>query len=144
MAEIEFITLCDAAQSINGKLYILGGAWSQINRSVVQNAQNEPAPPNQFAIAGSIAVDGHEANQPIPFRVTVEDVDANELFAVEGQFVTGRPPLPGPTPLRATLAVAVTIVFPRAGDYCARARIPSQDRERVASFTVLDVPAFKP
>jgi len=43
MAEIEFITLCDAAQSINGKLYILGGAWSQINRLVVQNAAQRAA-----------------------------------------------------------------------------------------------------
>jgi hypothetical protein len=57
---------------------------------------------------------------------------------VEAQFVTGRPPVARPTPLRATVATPVSMVFPGAGDYAARALLPNQGRERVASFTVVD------
>jgi len=53
MAEIEFITCAMQRNRSTGSCNILGGAWSQINRLVVQNAPNEPQPPNQFAIAGS-------------------------------------------------------------------------------------------
>jgi hypothetical protein len=64
MAEIEFVMLCDAAQSIDGKLYILGGAWSQIRRQVLAHVPPEQQPPTQFAIAASIEVDWNEANDP--------------------------------------------------------------------------------
>src|SRR5437879_2408090 len=109
MAEIEFVMLCDSAQSIDGKLYILGGAWSQIRRTVWEDLPSERQPPTQFAIAASIDVDWHEANDPIFFQIKLEDADGNELFKVEAQFVTGRPPVARPTPLRATVATPVSI-----------------------------------
>jgi hypothetical protein len=138
MAEIEFVMLCDAAQSIDGKLYILGGAWSQIRRQTLENTPPQQQPPTQFAIAASIEVDWNEANDPILFQIKLEDADGTELLKVEAQFVTGRPPVARPMPLRATVATPVSMVFPGAGDYAARALLPNQGRERVASFTVVD------
>jgi hypothetical protein len=142
MAEIEFITLCDAAQSIGGKLFILGGAWSQLPRVVLQNPPDgTPAnPPSQFAIAASIVIGWHEANETVAFEITVEDPDGKELMKAGGQFVSGRPPLPGPVPMRAAFAVPVSLSFPGPGTYCARAKVPGH--ERSASFSVHDVPGF--
>lgn len=145
---MEFITLCDAAQSVGGKLYLLGAAWSTLTRPAPTAsgpaAGPEPLAPSQFAIAVSVEVDWHEANQPVPIRITLEGPDGAELLVSEGQIIAGKPPIPGPFPLRATLAVSLIFPFPSAGNYRVRARLsddPSTDR--IASFVVMDQPRFR-
>jgi len=91
--------LADAAQEVNGKLYILGGGWSQLNG---------PAP---TAIAMKIDVPWNEANARHAFRLTLSDEDGQEVrvgpasdgqvqmvaeggapVEIQGEFVVGRPP----------------------------------------------------
>jgi hypothetical protein len=102
------ILLCDAAEAVNGKLYILGGGWSVTGPA--------PAP---SALAIKIDVPWTEANRKIPLVVqlvtadglpmTVRDPLQNEqAVKLELEIEVGRPPgvVPG-APLDATVAFGI-------------------------------------
>jgi hypothetical protein len=85
--------LADAAQQVNGKLYILGGGWSVINPG-----------PVAFAIAVYIQTAWHRANMKNTFRLELLDSDGGAVMLtgpdgeevplfLEGEFEVGR--LPG-------------------------------------------------
>ena len=81
--------LADAAQEVNGKLYILGGGWSVTGPQV---------PP--MALALKLDVPWSAANQPHEFLLGLVDDDGHPVAAggeggagvqVGGQFEVGRP-----------------------------------------------------
>src|SRR5450759_171351 len=81
--------LCDHAEAINGKLYIMGGGWSVC-----------PPGPRNMTLAVKILVPWDEANEEHRFRVSLMD-DAGNIVELgeppkavvhEGQLVVGRPP----------------------------------------------------
>lgn len=82
------ILLCDAAQAIDGKLYLLGAGWNTIGPN--------PAP---FAIALLLDVSWDEANRSHHFDLRLLDADAQPIFTpgsdlpvtVGGDFEVGRP-----------------------------------------------------
>jgi hypothetical protein len=99
--------LCDAAQAVNGKLYILGGGWNLIGPD-----------PTPTAIAILLHVPWHEANRRHRLRLELMSEDAQPV-RVEGpqgpqpvqiaaEFEVGRPPghRPG-TPLPVTFGINV-------------------------------------
>jgi hypothetical protein len=84
--------LADAAQAVEGKLYILGGGWSITGP--------EPTP---SAIAAYIQVPWDRTNVEHAFRFELVDSDGNtveletepgveEPIVIEGSFEVGRPP----------------------------------------------------
>lgn len=88
--------LCDGAQAIGGKLFILGGGWSQLLF---------PDMPANMTLAVKLGVPWHEANDPhrIVARLVTADGEAVTLpnptedgepvvVAYEGTIETGRPP----------------------------------------------------
>jgi len=99
--------LADAAQAINGKLYILGGGWSIIGP--------DPVP---SAIAIKIEVPWDEANKRHKLKLELVDADGRPVTVptptgekpvqLEGDFEVGRPPglKPG-TPLDMAMALNV-------------------------------------
>lgn len=97
------LLLADAAQVVQGKLYILGGGWSITGP--------EPAP---SAIAIKIDVPWDEANRRHRFQLNLLDADGkpviigNQPVSITGEFEAGRPAglLPG-TPLDVTLAINI-------------------------------------
>jgi uncharacterized protein DUF6941 len=83
------LLLCDAAQEIGGKLYILGGGWSKLYRA------NQPA---FYALAVRIAVPWNEANQRHKFVARLV-TDEGQPFEIDGKKIefsggleVGRPP----------------------------------------------------
>jgi hypothetical protein len=83
------LILCDAAQAVGGKLYILGGGWSVILR---------PGFPTPVTLAIKLAVPWDRANMPLKIRASLLDADGGEVdlgagpvFA-EGTVEVGRPP----------------------------------------------------
>ena len=82
--------LADAAQAVDGKLYVLGGGWSVTGP--------EPAP---MAIALKIDVPWDEANKRHKFQLALLDADGQPVivptptgerpFELTGEFETGRP-----------------------------------------------------
>jgi hypothetical protein len=80
--------LCDAAEMVGGKLYVLGGGWSQILR---------PNEPTNMSLAIKIGVPWSEANRPLRIRASLLTADGEEaesdgrpIFA-EGEIEVGRP-----------------------------------------------------
>jgi hypothetical protein len=138
---IEFVMLCDAAQtSQEGKLYVLGGGWTQIARLLAPPGTSLTPPPTQFAIAASFLIDWNDANRPINIRVTIEHQDERPpLYEAQAQLTAGRPPqmVPG-DPLRAVIALPVLMMFTESGSYCIRTRMEGAPREEVVRFHVID------
>ena len=127
--------LCDAAESVNGKLYILGGGWSQ---ALV------PDLPINMSLAVKIAVPWDQANYPHTVTATLLDGDGNpveiprsdgEAMPVrnEVQFETGRPPgLMPSTDLDAPLVFNFHGVPLPAGGYVWELKIDNEPMARAA------------
>jgi hypothetical protein len=101
------LLLADAAEAVNGKLYILGGGWSVTGP--------DPAP---MAIAIKIEVPWDQGNDVHKLRLWLVDADGQPVEAdgpegevpivLDADFETGRPAgvKPG-TPLDLTMAVTL-------------------------------------
>lgn len=82
--------LCDAAQAVEGKLYVLGGGWSQM-------AYN-PDEPTDMALAIKLSVPWDQANRPVNVRAALYDEDGRPMafgdspVELGGQLEVGRPP----------------------------------------------------
>ena len=133
------LLLCDHAQEVAGKLYVLGGGWS-IYRGT----------PVTMALAVKIAVPWDEANTPhaLSARLVTEDgLDptlvgsdgqrAPAPIQFEGSFEAGRPPgLPPGSDLDAPFAVNIAGLPLPPGRYEWRVAIDGELEDRVA-FTVM-------
>ena len=98
--------LCDAAQAIGGKLYVLGGGWSHIL---------QPNVPVNMALAVKVEVPWDRANEQhrLVARLLTADAEPVEIngqpVVTEGTFEVGRPAglAPG-SPLDAVFALSFT------------------------------------
>ena len=81
------ILLCDWAEAVNGKLYVLGGGWSRMTA-------NQPIP---LALAVKLAVDWDQANKKIPIKVTLVTEDGGTVVVdglpvlIDAAVEVGRP-----------------------------------------------------
>jgi hypothetical protein len=84
--------LCDAAESVGGKLYVLGGGWSHIQT---------PNVPVNMALAVKLSIPWDQANQPIRLKASLYDEDRHNVIRLgeeqvpielEGNIEAGRPP----------------------------------------------------
>jgi hypothetical protein len=100
--------LSDAAQVVNGKLYILGGGWTII-----------PPIPMPMAIAVRVSVDPSEFDVEHDWRIYLEDADGHAVIGgspeapfpiqAEGKFMASQSPLAPPgTPNDVAISVAFT------------------------------------
>jgi hypothetical protein len=121
------ILLADAAQAVDGKLYILGGGWSITG----------PAPV-PMALAIKIEVPWTEANTPHTLEMKLINEDGQAVIAhtpvgdhpieLRSEFETGRPPglRPG-TPLDVALAInLMPLPLPPGGRFTWRCFIDGQ------------------
>jgi hypothetical protein len=108
--------LCDAAQEVGGKLYILGAGWT---------ALQQPDAPASMALGIIFHVDWNETNRRHPVEIELQNADGEVWEAQEGQplrlataFEIGRPPglRPG-TELNSPLAATFHGVTLPAGGY---------------------------
>jgi hypothetical protein len=129
--------LADAAQTVDGKLYILGGGWSITGPL--------PAP---SAVALKVEVPWDQANQRHSFELSLVDGDGNPVVApttqgeqpiqVGGEFEVGRPAglLPG-TPIDVTMAFNLgPLPLPPGGRFTWRLTIDkASDPEWYVAFS---------
>lgn len=107
--------LCDAAQQIGGKLYILGGGWSRV---VAQG-------PIFMALAIYLKVPWHAANRQIGLLIELRTEDgrpvpdaAGRPVRIEGAMEVGRPPgLRQGTALDSSLAITIPGILLLPGHY---------------------------
>lgn len=100
--ETTFI-LCDYAEAINGKLYIMGGGWTVC-----------PPGPRSQSLAIKVLVPWDKANEKHQLKVILQDSDGHTVslgeppnpVVVDSQFEVGRPPnITKGTPLDFVLAL---------------------------------------
>ena len=129
--EIDYFLLADAAEVLNGKVYLMGGGWDQI---YVQDWDQ----PIQLSMAIGIGIPWNETNIQHNLTLSIQDLDGNPIEApAEIGFTQGRPPthpvgeaqhLPfvGKVSIRlpgaATYAIAITIDGERAKTFRFHAR----------------------
>jgi hypothetical protein len=129
--QVDFLMLADFAEAVNGKLYVMGGAWDRMG---VRDASQ----PMRFGVAVGVLVPWSATNQNHTLRLTFEDMDGTEQgVLVESTFVTGRPPelRPGSNQ-RVLLAVNTMMPPPAPAEYALVASINGDERRRVI-FTVV-------
>ena len=119
--------LADAAQEVNGKLYVLGGGWS---------VTGPVLPP--MALALKLDVPWSAANQPHEFLLVLIDADGHPVRVGDddgevragGTFEVGRPPgLPAGTDIDFAFAVTVPSLPLAAGRYAWQLWIDGETRE---------------
>jgi hypothetical protein len=128
MPEIEFVTLANHAEAINGLLYLQGVGWTDI----FQPWDGQGRPGNvHFGMAVSILIDWNETNRRWPFVLQIVHEDGGDPLArVEAQVEAGRPPgLPRGSKIRSVMAVGANIQFPQPGGYVLRGELGEQTRE---------------
>jgi uncharacterized protein DUF6941 len=133
--EIDFMFLADKAETLNGKLYVMGGGWDRI--FMPQFPGLLPIP---ISVAISILVPWNLTNRRFRFALELTDEDNSriplapeqEVFSVD--FETGRPPglKPG-RPQRTVLTVTLNpgIQFEKEGLYSFHATIDGAELKRV-------------
>jgi hypothetical protein len=130
---VDFLILADRAESINGKLYLMGGVWDQIG--VIDFSK-----PIVFSIALGILIPWNATNLDHKLRVQLLDEDGNQLFSVDGGFKVGRPPqLPQGASQHNVLAITVSAVLPKLGTYSVEAAINDAER-RTTTFFAFQAP----
>jgi hypothetical protein len=134
------LLLCDHAQEVGGKLYVLGGGWSIYRGS-----------PVTMGLAVKISVPWDEANIPHSFTARLVTEDGRDPVLpkaeggaeampvnVEGRFETGRPAgLPPGSDLDAPFAVNMTGLPLAPGRYEWQVLIDGEPVDRVA-FSVVE------
>lgn len=110
----DFLLMADRAEVVNGKLYLMGGAWDRLN--VADLAQSVP-----ISVAIGVLVQWNATNRQHHLRVHMEDADGREVegFGLEAGFVAGRPPqlMEGDEQRMIFAIPAVPVRFPRTGKY---------------------------
>ena len=108
--------LCDFAQEVGGKLYIIGGGWSKLF---------DVGTPMNMALAIKFWVPWNSANRPIDLLIELRSDDGEPVLnetgqpiKVIGQFEVGRPPglRPG-TALDSAVAIPVLGLRLKKGGY---------------------------
>lgn len=135
--EVDFMVLADRAEVLNGKLYMMGGAW---DRRFISNIEA----PIGISIAIGVLVPWNLTNEPHHLEIRVEDEDGNILSPKpQATLNVGRPTqaTKGQT-FRAMAVVGAQWILPKLGTYCVVASIAGQDSKRVTFYAVpANVPA---
>ena len=132
--QIHALLLADSAQAVDGKLYILGGAWNMLRF---------PEFPASIMVGIAVAIDLEwtETNQRHHLDIHFEDADGHEMDPhVGADFEAGRPPgaIPG-ADLRIVLAVNGPLNIPAPGQYAAVASVSGSELAR-SRFQALQAP----
>jgi hypothetical protein len=135
--DIEFLILADRAEVVNGKLYMMGGGWSDLQR--MPAAEDQPPPSSYLSIAVSVSVGWNETNETHRLTLTIENDDSSQQLAqLEGDIEVGRPPgIPPGSDQRALLAVSAAVAFPSPGTYRVVATLAG--KTRTVTFRVHDM-----
>jgi len=123
--QIHALMLADSAQAVDGKLYVLGGAWNMLRF---------PQFPASLIVGIAVAIDveWNETNQRHHLDIHFEDADGNEMEPrIGADFEAGRPPgaIAG-AELRIVLAVNGPLSIPAPGTYAAVAIVGGQQLAR--------------
>ncbi len=136
MPQIEYLTVANHAEALNGLLYLQGAGWTTVQQAV--DPSGVPTLVN-FGIGVSILIGWNETNRRFPLVLRLSDTDGNEVFRLDAQAEAGRPPgVQIGSDLRSVLAINAGVQFRHSGGYELRADLGETEHRSVA-FQVLQV-----
>jgi hypothetical protein len=117
-ASIEYLFLADHAESLNGKLYVMGGGWDQLTTPDLSG-------PVRLSIACGVQVPWNETDDDHTLSLVVEDSDGNPVApALQVGIKTGRSPtMVRGSSAHVTFAVQAALPFPGPGTFVAVATV---------------------
>lgn len=126
--EVTFV-LADAAQAIDGKLYLLGGGWTRVI--------TKPGEPIPMALGVIVSMDWTESNRAVVLEVSLQSEDGKTVtvggtaIRIPAQLEMGRPPgvRPG-SPLNAALAMPLPALPLEPGGYVWVLTVDDQEYAR--------------
>ena len=129
--EVDFLLLADRAEVLNGKLYMMGGAW---DRRHIRDIE-APVP---LTIVVGVLVPWNLTNEPHRLGIRIEDEDGNPVLPeVEATVNVGRPVTATQgQAFRATAVINNRWTLPRHGVYSVVASVAGQSDRRVAFYAV--------
>ena len=135
MPAVEYVTLANHAEAINGLLYLQGAGWNVLNRQV---APGEQPPAVHFGIGASLLVSWAETNRRHDFAVWIEPEDGGSaVFSLNGGFEVGRAPgVRSGADQRTVLAMQVTLGNAVAGGYRLMTRVGAGDGASLKSVSL--------
>jgi len=128
---IEFAMLCDRAEVVKGKLYMLGGGWDAL-------PTNSPGQPASFSVAIGLLIPWHETNTPQSLTLHFENADAQKISPdLVATVMAGRPPnaIQGQS-FRTMIAINAQVQLPTLGPYIAVARLGGGQERRIGFYAV--------
>ena len=132
--QIHALLLADSAQAVDGKLFILGGAWNMLRFPEFPASL-------MVGIAVAVDVDWIETNARHHLDIHFEDADGNAMDPrIGADFEAGRPPgaIAG-AELRIVLAVNGPVAIPSPGQYAAVASVGGVELAR-SRFQAIQAP----
>ena len=129
--DVDFLLLADRAEVLNGKLYMMGGAWDR------RHIRDIGAPVSLTIVVG-VLVPWNLTNEPHLLRIRIEDEDGTPVPPeVEATINVGRPvnATQGQS-FRATAVINNRWTMPRFGTYRVVASVAGHSERRVAFYVV--------
>jgi hypothetical protein len=136
--QIDFLILADRAEAVNGKLYLMGGAWTQWSWPDF----NQPI---SFGIAVGVLVPWNSTNEDHILRLLIEHEDGAPIEPkITAKLNVGRPPnaVRGQSFL-AVIAVNGAWKLPGPGMYRVVAAL-GEDERKYASFRAVQTAGQAP
>ena len=129
--EIDFLMVADRAEAVNGKLYIMGGAWDRLG-------VNDFSKPVSISLAIGVLVPWNWTNEPQTLSIQVQNADAEAVKpGIQAEFNVGRPPHATKGQVfRALLAVTSQWVLPGPGEYQVVASLSGAGSKTTAFYAV--------
>jgi len=122
---VDFLILADRAEAVNGKLYLMGGAWDQYTLGT-------PTTLARFGVAVAVNVPWTHTNEHHRLELRIDDADGRAVTPVlPFDFQVGRPPLLAPgAEQRLLWAINGDWRLGSAGAYAVVAALDGLDRRR--------------
>jgi len=130
--DVDFLILADFAQAIGGKLYLQGGGWSRFNPASYPAAV-------QFGVGLGVRVPYEETEDKHHVEVKMQTADGAELWKIDADLETGRPPGSRGEAQLAIIAVSGGAQLQGPGEFVLRASVDGKERKRV-SFKAMPTP----
>jgi hypothetical protein len=120
--EIDYLLVADRAEVVNGKLYLMGGAWDRISPSAF---------PHRMILGIALGVRIPFAHTDDQHTVAVELLqDEQRLVGFEARLTTGRPPGMAGMDMLVPMAFNIPVAIPAEGQVVLRAAVDGRAPRR--------------
>ena len=124
--DLEWLILADAAQVVDGKLYLMGGGWDVVTVNTGFPIQKHAS------IVAAFQVPWNETNERHQITIELADEDGQTIMRMDGEVEVGRPAgIAAGQSQRLQLALESMLHLQRPGTYVITASIRNEEKGRI-------------